>query len=38
MLAAAKGENVTLEASGPDEDVAITSIVNLIKNKFDESH
>ena len=38
MLAAAKGENVTLEASGLDEDVAITSIVNLIKNKFDESH
>ena len=36
MLAAAKGENVTLEAIGPDEDVAIVAIVNLIKNKFDE--
>ena len=37
MLAAAKGCMVELETSGRDEELAMSALVELIKNKFDES-
>jgi phosphocarrier protein len=36
MLAAARGATVTLEASGPDEQEALSAIAALFANKFDE--
>ena len=36
MLAAAKGATVTLEASGPDEQQAISAISALFSDKFGE--
>ena len=36
MLAAGKGSTVTLETSGDGEDAAMTALVALIDNKFDE--
>ena len=37
MLAAAKGSKVTVETSGSDEDAALTAVIELIANRFDES-
>ena len=37
MLAAAQGTELTIEASGPDEEKALEAIVALIKNRFGES-
>ena len=37
MLAAAKGSQVTIETSGPDEEEAMNGIVQLIAEKFGES-
>ncbi len=36
MLAAPQGTEITITASGKDESVAIKSLENLIKAKFDE--
>ncbi len=36
MLAAGKGSTVTLETSGPDAEAAMSALVALINNKFDE--
>jgi phosphocarrier protein len=36
MLAAAKGTHLHLETHGPDEDAAMTALVDLIKDKFGE--
>lgn len=36
MLAAGKGAAVTLETDGPDENDAMSALVTLIDNKFDE--
>jgi phosphocarrier protein len=36
MLAAARGTTVTLETAGPDEDEALSAIVNLFADKFGE--
>ncbi len=36
MLAASKGSKVTLETAGADEEPAMTALVNLINNRFDE--
>lgn len=37
MLAAAKDSLIELEAEGPDEEAAITAIVELINKRFDEA-
>lgn len=37
MLAAAKGTLVSLEVEGPDEDLAVTALIDLINNRFDEA-
>ncbi|HJV06357.1 HPr family phosphocarrier protein [Paludibacterium denitrificans] len=37
MLAAAKGAQVTLDVNGEDEQEALTALVDLINNKFDEA-
>jgi len=37
MLAAAKGSEITLCASGSDEDTAIDSLVDLIAQRFGEN-
>jgi len=37
MLAASKGSKITLEATGTDETAAITTLVELIGNRFGES-
>tara|TARA_Y100000768_G_C23918395_1_gene653566 strand:+ start:1052 stop:1318 length:267 start_codon:yes stop_codon:yes gene_type:complete len=37
MLSAPKGTEITVIANGDDESNAIKSLVNLIKNKFDEN-
>ncbi|HTO45936.1 MAG TPA: HPr family phosphocarrier protein [Burkholderiales bacterium] len=37
MLAAARGTTVTIETSGPDEQEAMTALLELIKDKFGES-
>ena len=36
MLAAAKGSTVTIETDGPDEEQAITALMQLIANRFGE--
>lgn len=36
MLAASKGSNVSLEATGEDESAAIEALVELINNRFGE--
>ena len=37
MLAAARGTTVTIETSGPDEEEAMSALLELIKDKFGES-
>ena len=37
MLAAARGTTVTIETSGPDEQEAMTALLELIKDRFGES-
>lgn len=37
MLAAAKGAVVDLETSGDDEEAAMSALVELINNRFDEA-
>jgi len=37
MLAAARGTAVIIETSGPDEQEAMTALLELIKDKFGES-
>ena len=37
MLAAARGTTVTIETSGPDEDEAMSALLELIKDRFGES-
>ena len=37
MLSAPKGTELTIIANGDDESNALKSLVNLIKNKFDEN-
>lgn len=37
MLAAAKGTSVSIETSGPDEEEAMSALLELIKDKFGES-
>jgi phosphocarrier protein len=37
MLAAARGTTVTIETSGPDEEAAMSALLELIKDKFGES-
>jgi len=37
-LAASVGTQITVEASGKDEEKAVTEIVNLFNAKFDEEH
>ena len=36
MLAATKGTKLTIETDGPEENQAMTAILALIENKFDE--
>lgn len=36
MLAAAKGTTIKISATGPDADLAIKNLTNLINNKFGE--
>jgi phosphocarrier protein len=36
MLAAAKGAQIHIETQGPDEDAALTALVDLIQDKFGE--
>jgi len=36
MLAASKGSKIMLETSGADEEAAMSALVNLINNRFDE--
>jgi phosphocarrier protein HPr len=36
MLAASIGTSITVEASGPQADAAMTAIATLIESKFDE--
>jgi phosphocarrier protein HPr len=36
MLAAAKGTILSMEVEGPDEQAALTALVLLIENRFDE--
>lgn len=36
MLAASCGSRVTLHADGPDEEAAMTAIVDLVARRFDE--
>lgn len=37
MLAAAKGTILTLEVEGEDEEAASTALIELIRNRFNES-
>lgn len=37
MLAAGPGQEIVLEADGPDEFMAIEALSGLVTNKFDES-
>ncbi|MBV8658340.1 MAG: HPr family phosphocarrier protein [Burkholderiales bacterium] len=37
MLAAAKGSRITIDITGEDEEAAMTALVELIANRFDES-
>ena len=37
MLAAAKGTTVTIETSGPDEEEAMSALLELISDRFGES-
>jgi phosphocarrier protein HPr len=37
MLAAARGTTVSIETSGPDEEEAMSALLELIKNRFGES-
>ena len=37
MLAAAKGSKVVIETNGSDEQAAMTALVDLINNRFDEA-
>jgi phosphocarrier protein len=37
MLAASKGSVIEISAEGPDEQAAITAIIDLINNRFDEA-
>ena len=36
MLAASKGTNITIRASGIDANIAVTKLTDLINNKFGE--
>ena len=36
MLAAAKGTTIKISASGPEADLAIKNLTNLVNNKFGE--
>lgn len=36
MLAAVKGTEITIEVDGPDEEKAMSAILALIQNRFDE--
>ncbi len=36
MLAAVKGTEINIEVDGPDEEQAMTSIIALINNRFNE--
>ena len=36
MLAASKGCTIEIEAEGPDAETAVTSLVELVANRFDE--
>jgi phosphocarrier protein len=37
MLAAAKGSRITIDTTGDDEEAAMTALVELIANRFDEA-
>ena len=37
MLAAAKGTTVTIETSGPDEEEAMSALLELIRDRFGET-
>lgn len=37
MLAAVQGTELTIEVDGPDEEQAMSAILALIQNRFDES-
>ena len=37
MLAAAKGSRITIDTTGEDEEAAMTALVELIANRFDEA-
>jgi len=37
MLAAVKGTTLTIVTKGPDEDEALSAIVELVNNRFDEA-
>lgn len=37
MLAAVKGTEIAIEVDGPDEEQAMSAILALIQNRFDES-
>jgi phosphocarrier protein len=37
MLAAARGTTVSIETSGPDEEEAMSALLELIKDRFGES-
>jgi phosphocarrier protein NPr len=36
MLDSPKGQQIEIEATGPDEEQALTAVVNLINSGFDE--
>jgi len=36
MLAAVKGTEISVEVDGPDEESAMSAIISLIENRFDE--
>jgi phosphocarrier protein HPr len=36
MLTAAKGDQITIAATGPDANEAVQAIINLIQQRFDE--
>lgn len=38
LLAASKGEKITIETSGPEKQEAMEAVLGLINNLFDEEH
>lgn len=36
LLGAAFGEDITITATGPDAEAALTALTDLVENKFDE--